>query len=666
MLAVILLTHLGKRKMKESTVFTVLTVVLCFLSLIQVVVARSHDQKRHQAHHHPAGQDLITLTPSATISARGFDLTSLGNIAMPCLTTSGCIAAPTQTLSCNEINGLAYTEASNGNNWTISCDVDYPEEQNIYPFASFPNFETCLLFCDNWNLLGGEPKCAGFVFAPGRVQDANDCYMKYALDNPSPATIHLIGATSLGSQPVSVPTTAPPSSNVATAASAQEQNNKVKTPAISDVKLLGTSTNKPTTQYLKHDLAKPVDLGATLLDTDINIDLILNYPVAPDTGCWTSQSATSMTLTDLSITPHLSRDGGKGGEINGTHIFIFCDTATYQSNNMVAFVSSSVATDSGMSGLYGNALTLVDQIGEWQDDVGRLRGLAPMTTGEEAFNIAVSGLGYRYAVWPESSPIPLNCTHSLLYASLVYDQVDMSTQEANFTTLGNTLLVVGVDSTYGPSAQRISKQLFKENEVAWGSLGGFRAWGESGIGGMDGSIYLFGQVNDGVLVARTTPSGIADRSTYTYWDGSEWSSGMLPATATSYFLNTPVMDLDVIYSPFHRTFIMVYVTPKADNTFYYRYLNTSTPINPAYEGGTDAYAEALVKNSWSEEKKLYNTAAPCELFIYAGGVHAGYFGDEGITKGGTKMLISWTQHTCQDASSAASGYAHMTAVVTFE
>ena len=603
-----MLTHLGRRNMKEPTFFTGLTVMLCLLSLFQGATARLHEQKQRQAHHHPAGQDLITLTPSATVSARGFELTSLGVVAMPCSTSSGCIAAPTQTLPCNQINGLSYTESSNGNNWTISCDVDYPEQQNIYPFALVPDFETCLLLCDNWNLLGYEPKCAGFVFAPGRVQDDNDCYMKYALDNPSPATIHLIGATSLGTQSVSLPTVAPPASNAVPVASTQQPDGNIKTPAISNVKLLGTSTNKPTTQYLKHDLAKPVDLGATLLDTAIDIDLILKYPIAPDTGCWTSQAATSMKLADLSITPHLSRDGGKGGEINGTHVFIFCDTASYQSNNMVAFVSSSIATDSGMGGLYGNALTLVDEIGEWQDDVGRMRGLAPMTTGEEAFNIAVSGQGYRYAVWPESSPIPLNSTHSLLYASLVFDQVDMSTQEANFTTLGNTLLVVGVDSTYGPSAQRISKQLFKEDEVTWGSLGGFRAWGKSGIGGMDGSIYLFGLGTDGVLVARTTPAGIADRSIYTYWDGSEWSTGMLPATATSYFLDTPVMDLDVIYSPFHRTFIVVYVTPNADNTFYYRTLNTSTPIYPACEGGSDNYAEALVRNAWSRREETIHHA----------------------------------------------------------
>lgn len=81
---------------------------------------------------------------------------------------------------------------------------------------------------------------------------------------------------------------------------------------------------------------------------------------------------------------------------------------TYQ-GSMVGFV----ALDAGMKGLGGDALTLVDGIGEWQDDVGRLRRYAPMTLGEEAFTIALSGNGHRYAVWPETSLIPLNKSQSI-------------------------------------------------------------------------------------------------------------------------------------------------------------------------------------------------------------------------------------------------------------
>lgn len=601
--------------------------------------------------------------PSATASAT--PLKDLSTI-MPCSTTSGCVSVASDApLPCTGLNGFPYENGPELSNWTITCDIDYPD-QNIFPFYEVPDFLSCLRQCESHNLKNLQPPCAGFVFAPGRIDDANDCYLKYGLDSPQPATIHLIGATSIsGPLPTLIPSSSEIDTNVSSSPAATGLP-YISVPSVSNAKILGASSNQPTTQYLKHPMALPIKLAANLLTPAINLDLVVNYPIAGDTGSWTSTTASGMSLDNLSITPHLSRDGGKGGVINGCQIFIFCDTATYQSDNMVSFVSSSIATDSGMNAMDGKPLTLVDQVGEWQDDVGRLRGFAPMTTGEEAFNIAVSGQGYRYAVWPESSLIPLNQTHGLLYASLVYDKVNMTTQQANFTSLGNTLLVVSVDEKYGPGAQRVVNQLFHENEVSWGTLGGFRSWGSSGEGGMDGMVYVFGQVENGVLLARTAPSGIADRSSYTYWDGSEWSSGMLPNTSTSYFLDTAVMDLDVFFSPYHGTFIAVYLTPDADNTFYFRYLDPYTRITPTPNGGIGDYAENLVTANWSDPQVLYAAKAPCQQFIYAGAVHAGYFGADDVTNGGHKLLLSWTEHTCQDATSAASGYAHMTVVVTLD
>ncbi len=139
-----------------------------------------------------------------------------------------------------------------------------------------------------------------------------------------------------------------------------------------------------------------------------------------------------------------------------------------------------------------------------------------MTHGEESFNIALSGSGYRYAVWPMSSIIPLNKTHAVQYASLVYDEVNMLTQDAKFTTMGNTLLTISVDEDYGPTAERTVKRMFNQGEVMWGTIGGIRSWGSEGIGGMDGKVYLFGQTPQGVLVARTDPSKVADRVSVRY------------------------------------------------------------------------------------------------------------------------------------------------------
>jgi hypothetical protein len=260
-------------------------------------------------------------------------------------------------------------------------------------------------------------------------------------------------------------------------------------------------------------------LDDNLLKPGINCDLITEFEIAGDTGPLTPNSSPLQDkLVDLSVTPHISRDGGKGGELNGHHLFIFCDTASFTTTNithkgeMVGFTSSSVAIDSGWHGALGNPLDLVDGIGEWNDDVGRMRGFSPMTYGEESFNIALSGKGYRYAVWPMSSIIPLNKTHAIQFAALVYDEVNMTTQDANFTTMGNTLLTISVDEKYGPTAERTVKRLFNQGEVMWGTIGGIRSWGSQGIDGMDGKVYLFGQTPQGILVARTDPNKVADKN----------------------------------------------------------------------------------------------------------------------------------------------------------
>ena len=645
-------------------------VILLSIIITNICIAQPHGHKFHHDRRLAVRDDGAGQTTAITPVTEILPITLTAS-ATPCSSTNCVTAAvPMSTLGpdCSAMTDISFNDLKRDTStFDLICNIDFPG-QNIYPFILAGSFLDCYNQCYDFNQNKTGPRCAGFVFAPDPIDDDNDCYLKSSLNEPSPATVPLIGATvveSNGHSTIDLP------ASTATAVGKAEATPtpKFHTPSISDRKLLGSSNNNPTKQYVKHAPVLPQKLAETILVPGINVDLINNYGLASDTGVWTTNDLQgSEQLEDLTVTPRLSRDGGKGGTIDGTHLFVFCDTASYSpSGQMVEFVSSSVAVDQDMNGLDGKALSLVDMVGGWQDDVARLRGLSPMTTGEESFNKALSGQGYRYAVWPESSLIPLNKTHSLLYASLVYDEVDMSTQDANFTTLGNTLLMVSVDSKYGPFAQRMVKQLFKQDEVTWGSLGGLRAWPEAGSGGHGGKIYLFGQVDGGVLVARTTPNGITDRSSYTYWDGSDWSSEMLPRSSTAYFLDRPVMDLDVTYSPYHNTFIMVYLTPNADNTFYYRYLKSDIGILPPYEqGGSEDYVENILKKEWSDEQVLYEADAPTMGYIYAGGMHAGYFGDEDITNGGGKMLLSWTEHTGKPAESDESGYAHKTVVITLD
>ncbi|RMZ84152.1 hypothetical protein DV738_g550, partial [Chaetothyriales sp. CBS 135597] len=539
--------------------------------------------------------------------------------------------------------------------YSIICNVDFPG-QDILPFLKVASFDECKVKCDEYTDSDNGNVCAGFVFAPERVNvGADDCYLKSSLNNPMSATIDLVGATTR-------PSSTSPSYDAGPSTTA------TPFPTVASIKLLGESVDTPTDQYVSHPIALPVKLDGSLLKPEINVDLITNFPLASDTGVYTSSIMTSrkMALQKMKTTPKLARDGGKGGMLNGTHIVYFCDTGVTSEDQLVSLVSSSVTTDNTMNGLQDKALELVDNLGEWQDDVGRMRGFAPMTVGEESFNTAMSGSGYRYAIWPESSPIAINLTHSVVYASIVYVNVNMDTQEYQLSPVGNTVLVIANDPIWGPHASRPVIQLFQQGEIAYGSLGGFRAWGVDGPGNEDGEIYLFGRAPNGVLVAKTIPSAYTLRDSYTYWDGSQWVDA-IPDTSNqeALILDEAVMDFDLIYAPYYQTLIMIYITNMADNTFYYRVCQPGQIIPPYQEHGRSDWGEFMLSCNWTAREVLYETPTPQREFSYAGGVHAGYYGDDDITNGGHKMLISWTSKTGESAASPDAGYAHNTASVNW-
>lgn len=654
----------------------------------------------------------VHLMPIAAMKPRGHghlhkravDLSASAAIYIPTTTLSSCsgsncaATSPVHQLPCGAANGTEF--AGNNSIWTMLCDTDF-FSQDIYPFILAKTFEECMQYCEDYNHVHGEGKCAGYVFAPDRVNLENSCYLKSSVNGVIyPATIHLIAAVLHPTTAISTWVSPVPASTIASATSAtqnepativtpprippeqansgQEPDNGQR-PTVTNSTYLGTSVDEVASQYVSHVPAKPQQLAADMLEDSINIDLITNYPLASDTGSWTNSDLGGNPVSEMTVVPRISRDGGRGGNVNGTNIFIFCDTSTYGEDKdpvlgyLNGFVSSSIAVDQDMNALSGKALSLVNSLGQWQDDVGRMRGWVPMTTGEEAFNVAISGRGYRYAVWPNASPVPLNRTHSIMHASLVYLEVDMQDQSSpRYISLGNTLILISIDPVYGPHADRLQNQFFQQNEVSWGSLGGIRAWSSEGQSSLKGNVYVFGQAETGVLIGKVAAQDFDNRSKYEYWNGHLWSENMPPPDSTSDALifNQSVMNMDVIYSPVYKTFIMIYLTPEADNTFYYRYLvnsdNTTTAIVPPYEvGGDENYVEQILAKTWSEEKILFSIPSPERGYAYAGGLHAGYFGDGDITNGGTKMLCTWTEHTNVDPDKPESGYAHKSQVVEF-
>ncbi|KAI9813929.1 MAG: hypothetical protein M1826_002362 [Phylliscum demangeonii] len=440
-------------------------------------------------------------------------------------------------------------------------------------------------------------------------------------------------------------------------------------PQVLSQKLLGVSANDPTTKYLKVKNPPSLKLPGHLLQPVVNEALSADYGLAADTGVLGVKAKANNVLADLQWTPHLSRDGGKGGSLNGQKLFLFCDTGSYSPptadklGDFQGFVSSSVAIDKGNKAAFGQSLVLEDGVGQWSDDAGRLRGLAPMTDGEQSYNQVMAGKGQRYAVWPESSIVPLNQSHAVLYAPIIFDDVNWATHKTNFTYLGSTLLAITADGDLGPRAERVVDRLFDKDEVEWGSIGGFRSYGPAGPGGNDGKVYVIGRADAGLLLGRVDAGQLTDRTAYTFWNGTGWTPDAPSRSSTAYFLPGVYADGDLIYSAVHRTFIFVYLSGYADSTFYYRYLQADEAIRPS---ALADFGEKLVQHAWSREQVLFKAPpGPTGLYVYAGGVHQGYFDAEDVANGGKQMLLSWTAPTGEDPASMASEYSHVTAVVEF-
>lgn len=450
---------------------------------------------------------------------------------------------------CPSGNGTSYTSTAK-DNYIIICDIDYASRD--LPFQLVKTFDDCVSACDAYNTKAGSTQCIAALFVPSRANDIDDCYLKYSVDNPSAATVSIEGAllvttSTSKSSSLSSSQSSTSSSRVTTTSTTSSKSTSTKTssaaakttaasqqpgvtyasgvsvivPKISSTKLHGPSVNTPSKQYVqvpKVNTQSLLTLSPSLLTVGVNGDLSINYDISINSGYVDVNTTTQSYLSSLTDTPHLSRDGGRGGYLDGQHLFIFCDTGSYTTTsadtngNFLGFTSSSAATDVGMNGLNGKALNLQDGIGAWSDNIGRQRSFSPLTRGEEAYNQVMQGMGQRYAIWPESAIIPLDATSALIYAPIVYDNVNQNTKAAVFTYTGATLLQITAGGKGGPVATRINKKIFDQGEVEWGCAGGIRSWGASGIGGNDGSVYIFGNVNGGILLARTSPNDVADRN----------------------------------------------------------------------------------------------------------------------------------------------------------
>lgn len=357
-------------------------------------------------------------------------------------TPPSATVTPLSTL-CPAGNGTTYT-SNRSIEYQVICGVDFPD--NDYPFLLVDSLDSCVQACDAFNVKAGSNDCLAALFVPSRLLDLDNCYLKSSVNHPTVATVGIEGVvlvisktpistsispTALTKSTLPVKNLGAPSasttstlsirsslptliSTTSTTSSIVLSNTVVPTsgpvvdyasgntliiPKVASSQLHGSIQNVPSTQYIDVKSPPLLDLSDSLLVVGPNGDLTTGYDISLGTGVLQVNRSTQPLLTPLNNTPHLSRDGGRGGHLNGQHLFLFCDTGSYttttpdDNGDFLGFVSSSVAVDTGMNGLEGKPLNIQDGIGVWSDDAGRMRSFAPLTEGEQSYNQVMQGKG---------------------------------------------------------------------------------------------------------------------------------------------------------------------------------------------------------------------------------------------------------------------------------
>lgn len=364
----------------------------------------------------------------------------------------------------------------------------------------------------------------------------------------------------------------------------------------------------------------------------------------------------NVTILGPQLTPdvtNVSRDGGYSALVNGNIVWLYDDTECMDTQgNQLSFVSNTAAYANQPD---SDVATVADfgvvNLGTNPDGSPKTAILAHTTVGtggwipfqpdELQYNEQMNGKE-RVAIWPGTSPTPVSTTQAFLYAPLVY--VDSKPQDPlkEYQARGMTLITITAPNT-GPVAARQGDLIIPGTEVAYGgfsSILGYKSTDtatDKDLGNRD--VYLLGMTASGLQLARVGMNSLSDFSKYTFWDPQGQNFSARPPKpslqdAAQIYLPGTFSSGSVFYSPYFRTFIMVYFNKMVDSTFYARYIQLDGPLGHDATwivGGKNGKgieaedAEALVRYTWSAEQKLYASPSGPGGFNYAGMAHPEYF-----------------------------------------
>ena len=239
-----------------------------------------------------------------------------------------------------------------------------------------------------------------------------------------------------------------------------------------------------------------------------------------------------------------------------------------------------------------------------------------------------------------------------------------------------TLITVTAPNS-GPVALRQGNLIIPGTQVAFGGFSALLGYKSTEptprSANGDRDVYLIGMTSAGLQLARVDINDMKTFSRYTFWDPKTQNFSMSAPKPTvtdisQIYLPGSFSSGSVFYSPYFKTFIMVYFNKMTDSTFFIRYLQLDQPLNKDStwiargkkgKGIRAEDTEALVKYSWSTQQKLYASPTGPGGFNYAGTAHPEFFNTQyyartlypdGTSRG--KRFNDWFGSVDQSSASA--------------
>jgi len=325
--------------------------------------------------------------------------------------------------------------------------------------------------------------------------------------------------------------------------------------------------------------ASPPGTPGNLTDTPNTADPAKAHPLVVDSAREVGNIGAPQNVT--------ARDGGASIRFGDRVLWTFGDTLY---NPKAADGSNGRSNTAAIA----NHTTPL-QTNEPTDNKGAPFPFIPFTTSEQQYNTAKNNGEDRYAIWP-SSIVPIDNDTAAVY----FIKIKVNPGYLAYEFRGSGVAYVNAGST---EATRQGDLVFDENSSNF-------TYGRSSVRSGN-TIYAYACTSaaSSCTVARVNASEITNRSSYTFWDGSQWVSDIRSAAPV---ISGPYAMFSVSWNEHLQRYLAVYMPA------FSRKVMMRTSLSP--------------EGPWSSPVEAFTAQTPANgQSTYAGLEHVGLSKNNGRT-----------------------------------